>query len=76
MAELERHEEIEGRLAEMEYALAALTERPRALRYLGRELQGLLAECRQQTASWSAVLEHAEMLAARVAEDRRQAGEV
>jgi hypothetical protein len=66
MDDLERADEIEGRLAEMEMAAGTMAPGGRALVYLSRELESLLAECRQHHERWSAVLERAQDLGERL----------
>lgn len=64
--EYRRQEEIEGRLTEMEFAIAQLEPRSRSAVYLRRELAALLEECRGQLARWSQVVSRAEGIDVRV----------
>jgi hypothetical protein len=62
LEDLERADEINGRLAEMEIALGKMTPGSRAVVYLGRELQDLLEEASRHQARWEAVVRRAEKL--------------
>jgi hypothetical protein len=55
-----RQEEIEGRLAEMEFAAEKLTRGSRSALYLRRELTLLLEEAHLQVERWSEVLARAQ----------------
>jgi len=55
--DLRRIEEIEGRLAEMAYAIGRLEEHPSlAARYLRQEAEELRDECREHAEAWAGVL--------------------
>ncbi|MHB0980711.1 MAG: hypothetical protein ACYC5Q_11715 [Thermoleophilia bacterium] len=57
--------EIEDRLGEMTYALAGLRARgDRALHYLRKELEEMVAECTEQRDGWVAATARAEALLA------------
>lgn len=64
--------EIEDRLGEMTYALAGLRARgDQTVRYLRRELEDLIEECRRRRDSWAAVTARAEALLADMETDSR-----